>query len=94
MLAFQWNALRVGDRVVVHDDDDPHFGLHDAVVGRVQTRPSAPSEIAVRFDDPPRSLRWPWRHAVHLAPVDTQGSCWRCDAMSGRSPDAPDAVTA
>ena len=91
MLAFQWNALRVGDRVVVHDDLDPMFGLHEGAVGLVQTRAAAPSEVAVRLDDRPASLLWPWRHAVHLAPLDTGRTCWRCDAMTG-TPSTPRSV--
>ena len=94
MLAFQWNALRVGDRVIVHDDLDPDFGLHEGAVGLVHTHPAARSEIAVRLDDRPHTLLWPWRHAVHLAPLDGTRSCWRCDATAGGPPVEQGAVRA
>ena len=31
MLPFQWNALRVGDRVSVHDDHAPGLDIHEGV---------------------------------------------------------------
>lgn len=82
MLPFQWNALRVGDRVMVHDDLDPDLALHHGVVRIVQTRQSTPNEIGIRLDSPPSVLLQPWRHAVHLMPMDRGSSCWRCAAMS------------
>ena len=92
MLTFQWNALRVGDRVMVHDDLDPDLELHHGVVRLVQTRPSAQNEIAIRFDDRPSVLLRPWRHAVHLMPIDTRSSCWRCAAMADDPIDDDDRV--
>ena len=38
MFEFQWNALRVGDRVAVHDDLDDGFELAEGVVHIVETR--------------------------------------------------------
>ena len=82
MLEFQWNALRVGDRVVVHDDLDPHLTAHDATVELVQTRSPAANEVAVRLDDRPTVILRPRRHAVHLVPIDRRSDCWRCLASS------------
>ena len=80
MLEFQWNALRQGDRVVVHDDLDPAFGLHDATVALVRPHYPGASEIGVRRDDQPTVMSRPWRHAVHLAVIDPNDTCWRCEA--------------
>ncbi|TDT18450.1 hypothetical protein BDK89_4070 [Ilumatobacter fluminis] len=82
MLEFQWNALRTGDRVVVHDDADPRFGLHDATVSMVRTRFPGASEIGVRCDDRPSVMTRPWRHAVHLVPLEGDPDCWRCSASA------------
>lgn len=87
MLEFQWNALRLGDRVVIHDDLDPNFALHDATVSMVRSRFPGASEIGVRRDDQPTALSRPWRHAVHLTPVGADSNCWRCAA--GRAAPTP-----
>jgi hypothetical protein len=77
----------------VHDDLDPGFHLHAGVVQLVQTRESGPNEIGFRLDDrPSRPLR-PWRHAVHLAPIDERRECWRCAAMTDGSTGGEDVVT-
>ena len=83
MLEFQWNALRLGDRVVIHDDLDPTFGLHDATVSLVRPHFPGASEIGVRRDDQPTVMFRPWRHAVHLTPVACDPECWRCAASRG-----------
>ena len=88
MLPFQWNALRVGDRVMVHDDLDPSFQLRTGSVALVQTRQPGTNEIAVRLDEPASGIVLPRRHAVHLLPVDRSLACWRCDATRARPTDA------
>lgn len=80
MLEFQWNALRQGDRVVVHDDLDPSFALHGATVALVRPRFPGASEVGVRRDDEGNVVSHPWRHAVHLVPITTDATCWRCAA--------------
>lgn len=79
MLAFQWNAVRVGDRLMVHDDLDPRFALGEGVVRLVGTRQGA-NEIAIRLDGPTSGLLRPRSQAVHLMPIDARLPCWRCDA--------------
>ena len=37
MLRLQWNALQVGDRVLVHDDADISLRLQPGIVAMVQT---------------------------------------------------------
>lgn len=85
MLAFQWNALRTGDRVLVHDDDDPAFVLDEGVVALVQTHVKADNDIAVRLATAPSRTVRPRRHAVHMAPLDRRFQCWRCDAADVRA---------
>jgi hypothetical protein len=74
----EWNALRPGDHVVVHDDADAELALHPGVVTIVQPVTGS-NDIAVRVtrsgDD--EVVVRPRRHAVHLLPIDEP--CWRCD---------------
>ena len=88
MLLFQWNALRVGDRVMVHDDRDPVFELHEGAVRIVQTRQPGANEVGVRLDDPASGIVRPRRHAVHLLPTDRRFPCWRCDTIAAGPADA------
>jgi hypothetical protein len=94
MLVFQWNALRVGDRVMVHDDLDPGFGLCEGGVTLVQTRQPGTNEIGIRLDGRATELLRPRRHAVHLLPIDTGFPCWRCDVTTDGSADGEPAVAA
>jgi hypothetical protein len=86
MLVLEWNALREGDHVLVHDDTSRGFTLHEAVVvvaGRGR------NGIAVRTIGPgvDGGLMRPRRLAVHLMPVTPTEPCWRCDVGSaGQDP--------
>lgn len=82
MLAFQWNALRVGDRVAVHDDSDADLEPHEAIVALLQTRQFGANEIGLRRTDQPTTMLRPRRHAVHLLPFDQGIPCWRCNARA------------
>ena len=81
MLGFQWNALRTGDHVMVHDDLDPGLELHQAVVKLVQTRPRGANDVTIWIDGHSPSMLRPRRHACHLLPLDKR-SCWRCDTAA------------
>ena len=81
MLAFQWNALRTGARVVVHDDVEPGFPLREGVVKLVQTRRGAVNDVGIQLSGDDAGVARPRRHAVHMQPVDRRFTCWRCDAM-------------
>jgi hypothetical protein len=94
MLLFQWNALRAGDRVMVHDDHDPELELHEGAVRLVQTRQPGANEIGIRLDDPASEMLRPRRHAVHLLPIDPGFPCWRCDAIAASPTDADRVVAA
>jgi hypothetical protein len=81
MLTFQWNALRTGGRVLVHDDDAPDLATESGVVAIVRTRRGSTNDVAIRSETTGRIVR-PRRLAVHLLPPDRRFSCWRCDAAA------------
>ena len=87
MLVFQWNSLKVGDRVMVHDDRDPGLALHDGVVALIQSRPHGVNDVAIRVKGHDPSVLRPRHHAVHLVPFDNRSTCWRCTAISAASVD-------
>lgn len=89
MRIFEWNSLRVGDHVLVHDDLDPALQLSDGVVTVVETRQRLANDVGIRVGPRGASVRRPRRHAVHLAPVDRREDCWRCDATAGAPAGAP-----
>ena len=78
MLPFQWNALRTGDRVLVHDDQALDAPAQDGAVSIVQAHRGSDNDIAIRIDATGTLVR-PRRHAVHQLPLDLRVSCWRCD---------------
>ncbi len=82
MLPFQWNALKVGDEVVVHDDRDALLTLREGVVSVVDRSEGAANDVGVRLHgDDPAIIR-PRRHAVHMVPLDRRFTCWRCDEIA------------
>jgi len=78
MLKFQWNALRRGDTVFVHDPSDADLGLRAGVVTLVDVCPSG-HDVGIRLTTgtPTGSVVRPGRFAVHLAAVEDH-DCWRC----------------
>jgi hypothetical protein len=78
MQAFQWNALRVGDHVRVHDDRALEFELHDGVVANVQTYPHDANDVGIRLDSDAGVIVHPRRHAVHIDGGGARLECWRC----------------
>ena len=85
MLVFQWNALRVGDQVRVHDDRAIDLALHDGVVALVQTHPHKTNDVGIRLASDDGAIVHPWRHAVHLGQDDAHEGCWRCETPPGVS---------
>lgn len=84
MLKFQWNALRGGDDVLVHDGAD--MALRSGRVTMLQTRRSRheANAVSIRLDagtEPSRVVS-PTFPAVHLAPLDASEPCWRCDSIT------------
>ena len=78
MLRFEWNALKVGDAVLVHDDSSIPFDLRAGVVCMVDTRRDRSNDVGIRVE-PSGDLVRPRRHAVHRAPLDRWFECWRCE---------------
>src|SRR5687768_1805516 len=68
MLKFQWDALRGGDTVFVHDASDADLGLRAGVVTLIDVRPSG-HDVAIRLTTgtPTGPVVRPGRFAVHLA---------------------------
>ena len=85
MFEFQWNALRVGDRVAVHEDLDAGFELSHGIVHIVETRSHAVNAVAIRLDNGQSANQHPVRHAVHLLPLNGRPPCWRCETSAARS---------
>jgi hypothetical protein len=86
MLKFQWNALRRGDHVLVHDVDDPKLALRAGVVALIDTQRSG-QDVAIRYTTGTRAARpvRPGRFAVHLDPIDDGDDCWRCTGAGSGS---------
>jgi hypothetical protein len=79
MLRFQWNALRVGSKVLMHDPRDAGMRLLDGVVTMVESAGGS-NGVAIRVSpngEPSEVLR-PRRLTVHLDPRDLSEPCWRC----------------
>ena len=86
MLSLQWNALQVGDKVLVHDDADVSLRLQPGIVAMVQTAHGS-NDLGVRVTGPSGqvSVVRPSRLSVHLDPRDAAEECWRCDAIAARA---------
>jgi|SRR5215213_2122106 len=78
MLRFQWDSLRRGDHIVVHDAARADLKLRSADVVLLDTR--GPDTTSPCYNDGPDAGRVvrPGRFAVHADPLDDIG-CWRCD---------------
>jgi hypothetical protein len=79
MLQFQWDALRRGDHVLVHDVTHAALGLTAGVVTLVDVHPAG-HDVSVRLmaGTPTSRVVQPGRFAVHLDPLDADDDCWRC----------------
>ena len=87
MIHAYWNALRVHDQVVVHDDGAADFALSPGVVVNVASRHDATTDsnrvtFRVNGRDGVERIARPKRLAVHLAGGDDHGGCWRCAATT------------
>lgn len=81
MIRREWNALRVGHHVLVHDEDDPASPLIPGRVTEVDTAGGA-NQVTVRISPPGRAARivQPKRLAVHLDTGAAGERCWRCES--------------
>lgn len=82
-MAFEWNALRVGDAVLLHHKAGDEFPLEHGVVAFVDGK-RGENDVGVRLsaaEHHGRVVR-PNRQTVHLEPLGATNDCWRC----GRQP--------
>ena len=81
MLTFEWDALRIGDRVAVHDIAGHQSSLLAGTVAMVERkRPGRRANgVGIRVDsgEGPRII-WPSHFAAHLGPPVAAADCWRC----------------
>jgi hypothetical protein len=86
MLRFQWNALRRGDQVIVHDDASAGSPLREGVVEMVQTKADN-NDVGVRVTRSAtlHPVLRPPRLGVHMFPFDPLEVCWRCDAIAAQT---------
>lgn len=85
MLKFEWNALRVGDQLTVHDPSHPDLQLVAGTVVMVETtragRAANGIGISIASGDGGHRVIWPSYMAAHQGPPEL-GDCWRCDALA------------
>ena len=85
MLRFEWNALRVGDDVAVHDPSGTELALLAGTVVLVETNRARRSAngvgVSVAVDGGGHRVVWPSYLAAHRATDSTQ-DCWRCAALA------------
>ena len=82
MLRMQWNALRVGDQVLVHNDDDLVAPLAEGTIRILQSRPAGWNDLAIRLTGTTGPVIRPRGGACHLLPLRSE-DCWRCDVLAG-----------
>ena len=76
MMQFEWNALRTGTAVLVHQTAGTPSATFGGTVATVEARPGSNGvgiNIAVSGAQP--NIVWPSRLSVHL---DVKETCWRC----------------
>jgi hypothetical protein len=90
----EWNSLRVGDRVLVHDASEADMALRPGTVAMVETASGA-NDVGIRVADADRrSVVRPNRQAVHRDPLDSREDCWRCDSAVSHDIHWPEAAEA
>jgi hypothetical protein len=80
MLTLEWNALRVGDRVVVHDPTGGDILVQGSVAMVDMRRGSNGVGIRIARAGASRRIIWPGRLAVHRD-HGSEETCWRCHAL-------------
>ena len=82
MLRFEWNALRAGDHLLVHDPRTAEITITAGAVATVDTHKAA-NGVGIRIDG--AELLWPSYLAVHRDPIDPDDPCWRCQELAQRA---------
>jgi hypothetical protein len=81
VLRFEWNGLRVGDEVLVHDRATD-LTLNEGVVAFVDNHTGL-NGVGIRLSasNEDRSTLWPSFRAVHRDPRDRTEPCWQCEEI-------------
>jgi hypothetical protein len=86
MLRFEWNALRVGDTVFVHDPGAHRDPAAPGTVVTVDTKTGKHDVngvgIRVGAEGGGHRVVWPSFLTVHHDPSDPIDDCWRCAALA------------
>ena len=85
MRGFQWDSLRRGDHVLVHDAATPDLRLRPGIVALLDAT-GRRRDVAIRYTDgaDAGSVVRPGRFATHYDPLTDADSCWRCaEAKAG-----------
>lgn len=79
----EWNALCIGDHVLVHDEKGASTPLAPGRVAEVQPGQRA-NVVAIRVKAPGEQARivQPRRLMVHLDSGEVVERCWRCEART------------
>jgi hypothetical protein len=86
MLRFEWNALRTGDHVLVHDPRGTEMTLTEGVVTGVDAHKGTNSAgIRVGANNGETTILWLSPLSVHRDPLDPTESCWRCQELAERA---------
>ena len=87
MLRLDWNALRSGDRVMVHHATEGDDVRLVAGVVTAVTPADGSNDVAVRVaTHSGQQLIRPRRLSVHHDPIGFDGHCWRCAALVPPAP--------
>jgi hypothetical protein len=86
VLRFEWNSLRPGDHVLVHDPRVAEMTLTDGVVTSVDAHKRV-NGVGIRVDAPHggTAVLWPSPFVVHHDPRDLTEPCWRCQELADRA---------
>ena len=90
MLKFQWNALRDGHRVNLHDPASRDLTLVPGTVVMIESHRArgGVNGVGIRVEDDDGTSRVvrPSFLAVHLEPDDSTAPCWRCEEITAARP--------
>jgi hypothetical protein len=86
MLKDDWNGLRVGCKVLVHDHESDILSLIPGVVAAIDRRKAA-NRLGIRptVAGNERKICWPTHVALHLDPPRPTEHCWRCDVVEAHT---------
>lgn len=86
MTRFDWDGLRPGDRVAVHDPAAVSESRPGVVVF-VTVRPRVPNEVGIRVGTGESVvLTWGPMAAIHHDALQPDETCWRCQEAAKAAP--------